>query len=131
LFAAYLVDVFDLLNVRDLDLIEQAAELCSRLVVGVCSDDYAEQVLGRRTVVPAHERVTLVGHVRGVDEVMTHDLGTDLAPPPYPLMVAGDRPALLREHALILTPRRRTSSALLQNALLPNALRSIADEIVA
>ena len=124
--AAYLVDVFDLLNVRDLDLIEQAAARCSRLVVGVCSDDYAEHVLGRRTVVPAHERAALVGHVRGVDEVMTHDLGTDLAPPPYPLIVADDRPALFQERALVLTPRRHTSSPLLQNAL-----RSIADEIVA
>ena len=40
----YLADSFDLINVRDLDLIAQARARCARLVVGVFTDEYVERV---------------------------------------------------------------------------------------
>lgn len=39
-----LADSFDLINVGDLDLIAQAGARCSRLVVGVFTDEYTEKL---------------------------------------------------------------------------------------
>lgn len=117
MFAACLVDVFDLLNVRDLDLIAQAAARASRLVVGVCSDEYAERVLGHRPVVPEQERMALVGHVRGVDEVAIVEGEIEMEAATGRVFVAEDRPLLHGPHTSTLSPRRHTRSALLQNAL--------------
>lgn len=115
--AAYLVDVFDLLNVRDLDLIAQASAQCAHLIVCVCSDNYAEQLLGRRPVIPEHERSALVQRVRGVHEVMIYDGDIELGGAPGLFFVPDDRPALARAEATVLRPRRHTQSELLQNAL--------------
>ena len=72
----YLADSFDLINVRDLDLIAQARARCTRLVVGVFTDEHAEWLFGRRPVVPLSERMAVLRHVRGVDEVVAHDAGS-------------------------------------------------------
>jgi glycerol-3-phosphate cytidylyltransferase len=69
----YFADSFDMINVRDLDLIAQARERCSRLMLGVFTDDYAEQLFGRRPVVPLDERKAVLQHIGGVAEVLTHD----------------------------------------------------------
>ena len=69
----YLADLFDLLNVRDLDIIEQAKEGCELLIVGVFTDEYAQQLLGYTPVVPFEERLELVSHVRGLTDVRAHD----------------------------------------------------------
>ena len=69
----YLADSFDLINVRDLDLIAQARARCARLVVGVFTDDYVERVSGRRPVIPLSERMAVLQQVRGIVEVVAHD----------------------------------------------------------
>ncbi|HEX8509801.1 MAG TPA: adenylyltransferase/cytidyltransferase family protein, partial [Propionibacteriaceae bacterium] len=68
----YLADSFDLLNVGHLDLIAQANDLCSHLVVGVLSDELTERVQGVRPIVPLVERAALVAHLRGVHRVVAH-----------------------------------------------------------
>ncbi len=114
----YLANVFDLLNVRDLDLIAQAGRHSSRLVVGVFSDDFAELQFGRRPVVPMAERVALVSHVRGVHEVVTHDETTIAADRAARVFaVAGDPPLRHAGETWLLTPDRETSSVLLREAL--------------
>jgi hypothetical protein len=77
--AGYLARSFDLINVRDLDLIAQARQRCSRLVVGVHSDALVEQLTGRPPVVPLAERLAIVAHVRGVDEVRVHEADSEPA----------------------------------------------------
>lgn len=120
----YLARSFDLLNVRDLDLISQAKQHCSWLTLGVFDDDFAAR-LGRRPMMPLAERVALSRHVRGVDEVLVHD---EEAPLHDVLVFAvnGEVPPAGARDVLVLSPRRETASALLRNAL-----RQVADGRVA
>jgi bifunctional ADP-heptose synthase (sugar kinase/adenylyltransferase) len=114
----YLPNAFDLINVRDLDLIDQARMHCSRLVVGVFTDDYAEQLLGRRPVVPMVERMALVAHVRGVDQVVEHDQTSPVVQPDVRLFaVAGDVPLPGAGGTWLLQPTRETASVSLREAL--------------
>jgi glycerol-3-phosphate cytidylyltransferase-like family protein len=115
----YLANSFDLLNVRDLDLIAQARRYCSRLVVGVFSDDFAASLYGRPPVVPLAERLTLVSHVRGVNEAVVHDASTVV--PDHDVtrfVVAGDVPLPFAGTSWLLQPMRSTASAALREALL-------------
>lgn len=68
----YVVGAFDMLNVRDIDVISQVRERCARIVVGVLDDDEVQRLYGRPPVVPLTERLQLVEHVRGVDTVVVH-----------------------------------------------------------
>lgn len=114
----YLASSFDLLNVRDLDLLAQARQQCTVLIVGVFSDGVAHARTGRRPVVPVAERKALVSHVRGVSEVLVHDeywqpLAVDTI-----FAVAGE-PALIGiGNTWLLSPRRQTSSPVLRAALM-------------
>ena len=116
----YLACSFDLLNVGHLDLIAQARSLCDRLIVGVYTDEAIERADGRPPVVPLAERTALVGHVRGVDEVVVHDAVPGSATTATLLLIDGDsvdrsQPFGVRE--IELTPRRATTSPALQAAL--------------
>ena len=113
----YLADSFELINVRDLDLIAQARARCTRLVVGVFTDDYAERLFGRRPVVPLSERIAVLRHVRGIDEVVAHQDGSDLGEPDGIVFTADDAPRDLADHTVWLTPGRRSESVVLRNAL--------------
>ncbi|MET1005202.1 MAG: adenylyltransferase/cytidyltransferase family protein [Propionibacteriaceae bacterium] len=116
----YLANSFDLINVRDLDLIGQAAELCSHVIVGVFSDDFAEEVYGRRPVVPLMERLSLVQHVRGVDEVVVHESEASVPAVPHVyLAVSGDLSFGQPASAHLLIPRRESASVVLREALEP------------
>ncbi len=72
----YLARAFDLIDVRDLDLINQASSRCDSLVVGVYTDEYFERRFGRRPIVPEGERVALVEQLRGVARAVPHVDGT-------------------------------------------------------
>jgi len=114
----YLADSFDMINVRDLDLVAQARALCSRLVVGVFTDEYTEQLFGRRPIVPFSERLLIVRHLRGVDEVVEHN--ADSATVGGVHFLAADRlDAALpgKAYLQVLVPMRGTSSAVLRDAL--------------
>jgi hypothetical protein len=117
MWVGYLADSFDLINVRDLDLIAQAGARCSRLVVGVFTDDYAEWLFGRRPVVPLSERIAVLRHVRGIDQVVVHQDGSDFGAPDGILFAADDAPRDLADHAVWLTPGRRSDSVVLRHAL--------------
>lgn len=126
----YLADAFDLINVRDLDLIDQARRHCARLVLGVFTDDYAEEVSGQRPVMPLFERLALLECVRGVDEVVVHqgdhaflraDLGDDV------LLFAADDAAVRPTTAVAwLTPTRQSESQYLRSALGPRQREVVA-----
>lgn len=114
----YLASSFDLLNVQNLDVIAQAKVMCSRLVVGVYSDAFAERVSGRCPVVPLVERMTLVRHVRGVSEAVVHD-DDEVGLNEVTVCLSVDRRGPVHQVAptLVLVPRRDTASAALRAAL--------------
>ncbi|SDR75590.1 Cytidylyltransferase-like [Friedmanniella luteola] len=125
----YLAHSFDLLNVRDLDLVAQAADHCDEVVAGVLSDDLVEQRYGRRPVVPVAERMALVARLRGVTRVVEQtapELPEDL--PGATLFVVADEPAVLDAvDVVVLTPRRESASEVLRHAL----QAAVTDEAVA
>jgi len=113
----YLADSFDLINVRDLDLIAQARARCARLVVGVFTDEYVERVSGRRPVIPLSERMAVLREVRGIVEVVAHDDSSVEDASAAVLFAADDAPHDLVEGAVLLTPARRSASVVLRNVL--------------
>ncbi|GAB3997627.1 adenylyltransferase/cytidyltransferase family protein [Nocardioides marmoraquaticus] len=66
----YASGVFDMFHVGHLNILRRAAERCDRLVVGVGTDEYVEQLKGRLPVVPFAERLEIVASLRMVDEVI-------------------------------------------------------------
>ncbi len=121
----YLVAAFDLLNVGDLDLIEQAGERCDRLAVGVLSDDLVEQLRGRRPVVPEAERLRLVAGVRGVHRVELHgDWSEALAA--TVVLTEDDSHLLVDLPVVTLRSRRESSSAILRETLAPVTMAAVA-----
>jgi cytidyltransferase-like protein len=119
----YLLGTFDLLNVADLDVIAQARSRCSHLVVAVHTDEGASRLNGMPPVVPLDERLALLGHVRGVDEVVVHEQA-DRLPSGAVVLSAGFDDAL--PDAEPLTPVRTTTSAVLRRALDPSAAEDVA-----
>lgn len=69
----YLTGVFDLFHVGHLELLRHARRQCDRLVVGVLTDEWAEDAWGARPFVPLVERVRIMAQLRGVDEVVVVD----------------------------------------------------------
>ncbi|GAA2107807.1 hypothetical protein GCM10009841_27980 [Microlunatus panaciterrae] len=129
MICGYLARSFDLLNVRDLDLIAQSRSLCDSLTLAVLRDDTVERYLGRPPVVPLTERLELVRHLRGVDEVVVHhdhefvenlDRFTVFAVEGEPVFI--DHPVA----PVLLTAERQTDSWMLQDALRVDPQSSVA-----
>lgn len=119
--SGYLARSFDLLNVRDLDLVAQARAHCDWLTLAVLSDEAVAGTLGRAPVVPFVERFELVRHLRGVDEVVVHQ-AENFAQSAHNLTVftvAGEVPVVdhTGEAVVMLTPRRASASWMLLAAL--------------
>jgi cytidyltransferase-like protein len=119
--SGYVSASFDLLNIRDLDVINQALSQCDYLVVGVLSDECVEASRGLPPVVPLDERVELCGHLRGVNEVIVvHDTAaTPLLPADCVIFVVdGEVPGFTTAAPpLVLHPTRETKSQILRQAL--------------
>ena len=121
----YFAGSFDLLDVGDLDLIAQARSRCSRLIVGVYTDDHIAETVGRLPVMPLSERMTLLDHLRDVDEVIVHGSPGAIPDPDVLRFSVVDRVASVPEPTVQLTPRRQTRSMLRREA------RSVAHRAVA
>lgn len=123
----YLIGAFDLLNVSDLDVIDQALSRCDELSVNVLDDDAVEQLYGRPAVIPAAERAELVGHVRGVAAVTVydeaqHDRGQEEAQMIFAEAGCPMPPSAEAAGVVWLETRRRISSAVVREALSVRAL---------
>lgn len=121
----YLGSTFDLLNVRDLDLIEQAAARCDYLVVGVFTDDLVEERSGRRPIVPIDERVRLVAGLRGVGEARVHAGWPEGDETMFALQEDADLVVESR-HPVIVRARRESRSGILRQALGPVGAEAVA-----
>jgi cytidyltransferase-like protein len=119
----YLLGTFDMLNVADLDVIAQARARCSHLVLAVHTDEAASRLTGMRPVVPLDERLTLLQHLRGVDEVVVHEQADGSASAAVVFIVRDDEDLPTAE---LLTPRRASASIVLRRALDPTAAEDVA-----
>jgi glycerol-3-phosphate cytidylyltransferase len=66
----YTTGVFDLFHVGHLAILQRASRQCDYLIVGVSTDELAEQMKGRRPVVPLVERMEIIQSLRVVDHVV-------------------------------------------------------------
>jgi glycerol-3-phosphate cytidylyltransferase len=121
----YLAAACEVVTVRDLDLIRQARQLCTRLVVGVLRDEDIVRLRGRRPVAPLSERIAVVRHLRGVDQVVVH--GRCEVQPDHEIRFAEwNVPPAFFGDAVLLQPRRQTRSSILGWALQPAAATAVA-----
>lgn len=70
---AYLLSTFDLVNVGDVDVVRQAAAESDRVEARVLSDDAVREVTGVSPVVPARERLEIVGSLREIADAAIFD----------------------------------------------------------
>ncbi len=69
----YVLSAFDMVDVRDLDVVQQAAQGVDRVAARVLSDDAIFGATGRAPVIPAAERLEIVESIRDVDDVAIFD----------------------------------------------------------
>jgi glycerol-3-phosphate cytidylyltransferase len=62
--------VFDMFDIGHLNILRNASRDCDYLIVGVPTDELAEQKKGRRPMVPFMERMEIVQNVCWVDDVV-------------------------------------------------------------
>lgn len=70
---AYLLSTFDLVNVGDVIAVRQAAAESDRVEARVLSDDAVREVTGVSPVVPARERLEIVGSLREIADAAIFD----------------------------------------------------------
>lgn len=69
----YVLSVFDMVDVGDVDVVQQAAEGVDRVEARVLSDEAVFGLTGRPPVVPAVERLEIVGSIREVADAAICD----------------------------------------------------------
>ena len=64
----YTCGVFDLFHVGHLNLLERCKEQCDILIVGVCDDDYVNNIKKKQPVYSENERVRILNALKVVDK---------------------------------------------------------------
>ena len=72
----YTCGVFDLFHVGHLNLLERCKELCDVLIVGICNDDYVENVKNKKPVIKESDRLRIVKALKVVDDAFLVDIET-------------------------------------------------------
>ncbi|AKK04814.1 cytidyltransferase-related enzyme [Corynebacterium mustelae] len=67
----YVPGGFDMLHIGHLNILRAARQRCTRLVVGVATDESLLRMKGRSPVIPHAERMELIASLRFVDDVVT------------------------------------------------------------
>lgn len=75
----YLPGVFDMFHPGHIEYIQQASELCEKLIVGIKTDDYVELNKGKTTIQNQEERKKIAEALVCVDNVVITD--KDILPP--------------------------------------------------
>ena len=65
----YTTGVFDLFHVGHLNLLEKCKNQCDKLIVAVCTDEYANES-GKQPIISYEDRARIVGALKCVDEVV-------------------------------------------------------------
>jgi glycerol-3-phosphate cytidylyltransferase len=72
----YVPGAYDMFHIGHLNILRRAREQCDYLIVGVVTDEVLYAAKGKHPVVPHAERMEIVAHIQGVDEVVT-DVSSD------------------------------------------------------
>lgn len=106
-----LVAAFDMITVRELDVIRQLRDRHRRVRIAILDDESVAALYGRPPMTPVDERVRLAQHLRGVDEVVVHDPARPepAGDPPVRYVIAGD-PSPLPMGFDVLTPALVTAA---------------------
>jgi glycerol-3-phosphate cytidylyltransferase len=72
----YVPGAFDMFHIGHLNILRRARDHCDYLIVGVVTDEVLFAAKGKHPVVPHAERLEIVAHIQGVDEVVT-DVSSD------------------------------------------------------
>ena len=70
MITGYVPGGFDMLHVGHLNILNEAAKRCDRLIAGVATDESLERMKGRGPIVPLAERMAMVAALRMVDSVV-------------------------------------------------------------
>ena len=70
MITGYVPGGFDMLHVRHLNILTEAAKRCDHLIAGVATDESLERMKGRSPIVPLAERMAMVAALRMVDSVV-------------------------------------------------------------
>lgn len=65
----YTTGVFDLFHVGHLNLLEKCKMQCDKLIVAVCTDEYAHES-GKNPIISYEDRARIIGALKCVDEVV-------------------------------------------------------------
>ena len=69
----YTQGTYDMFHIGHLNLIRNAKAQCDYLIVGVNSDELVRDYKQKKTIVPLHERMDIIGSIRYVDQVVACD----------------------------------------------------------
>jgi len=68
----YTSGVYDLFHVGHLNMLRNAKSLCDKLIVGVTTDELVNYK-NKKAVIPFHERMEIVRHIKCVDAVVPQE----------------------------------------------------------
>ncbi|HIT75458.1 MAG TPA: hypothetical protein IAA98_07730 [Candidatus Avipropionibacterium avicola] len=100
---ACLVAVFDVISVRDLDVLAQLGERHGPVTIALLDDDLVHDLYGRPPLTGIEDRLALVSHLRGVGGVRRYRLQD---PVPGRRYVIAREPVPHGEGFVTVTPRR-------------------------
>ncbi len=69
----YTQGVYDMFHIGHLHIINSAAAMCDKLIVGVNSDSLVEQYKNKRTVIGQEDRAEIIRNLKAVDECVIAD----------------------------------------------------------
>ena len=69
----YTTGVFDLFHVGHLNIINNAKQMCDKLIVGVTTDELIQKYKNKKSVIPFSERAEIVSNIKAVDLVIPQE----------------------------------------------------------
>lgn len=73
-----LIGIFDMLNTNKLGFVNNVSAVCSELTVGLLSDEFAERITGKASVIPLETRKAIIQSLKNVNDVVVLNDSSDI-----------------------------------------------------